>query len=90
MAITQDTKVTIGTAGGLLVAVVGGALYLKGELSSLRNDLTTIQKDQYTMSMAVEQAFRMAVANPGMKVPDPRSPGNIIEVQRARITSDIQ
>jgi hypothetical protein len=36
----------------------------------------------YTLAAASEQALRMAIENPGMRVPDPRDPQRIIEVKR--------
>jgi hypothetical protein len=43
--------------------------------------------DRYTLTAASEDAFRHAIANPGVKVPDPRHPGDFIVVDRGRVSS---
>lgn len=43
--------------------------------------VSTIEGQRYSKPEAVEQAMRMAIENPGMRVPDPRNPSQIIIVQ---------
>ena len=93
MGITEKTKVslTIG-AGVALVLFVGGGAWqassfasgIEVELKRLRLDLTQLSEDRFTVAMASEQSLRTAIANPGMKVPDPRNPGQYFFVEKPR------
>lgn len=93
MAINEKTRVslTIGAVGALLVGAVGGtwtaASYAAGiqrQLESISDDFDKFRQDRFTTAMASEQALRTAMANPGMKVPDPRNPGQFFFVEGKR------
>jgi len=93
MAINEKTKVSLTIAGivSLILFVGGGAWQassfannIEVELKQLRTDLNSFSGDRFTAAMASEQALRTAMANPGMRVPDPRNPGQFffVEVKR--------
>lgn len=93
LAINEKTKVslTIGAIFAVILFVGGGAwkasAFASGievELKSLRGDLTTLAGDRFTLAMASEQALRTAMANPGLRVPDPRNPGQFFFVESKR------
>lgn len=81
MTVTQDTKVTIGTAVLVLVSLLTVGWRLNTEFSKLRTDLTAVQNDSYSKAAAAEQALRLAMENPGLRVPDPRDPTKVFEVR---------
>jgi len=86
--ITPNTKfyVTVGGAVTLLVAIISAVHLTTTILNSIDQRLAAVSavaKDAYPMAAASEQALRMAIENPGIKVPDPRNPRDIIEVRRA-------
>jgi len=52
-------------------------------------DVRELQRDRYNLPMAAEDALREAIANPGHRVPDPRSPGEYIVVHLAETRGDL-
>lgn len=77
-----------GTAIGVMAVVVSAALYVNRattltlmRLESMGGDIERLARDSMTISQASEAALRMAIENPGMRVPDPRDPSRIIEVR---------
>lgn len=52
-----------------------------GQLTDFNRRLSEQENNTLTIPMAAEHALRMAIANPGMKVPDPRDPNILIEVK---------
>lgn len=89
--LSKDTKITIGSA----VAITGfmaGALWTGiNKLNSMDHQLEVITSrigqseikltEYYLLTAASEQALRMAIENPGLRVPDPRDPSKIIHVR---------
>ena len=95
VTITQNTKVTIGLVGSVLVVGIGAtwtlATVIVNQFSGIRSEITTlntgleqVKTDLYTLTAASETALRTAIENPGMRVPDPRSPGKVFVVDTAR------
>ena len=91
-SITKDTKVSLATVGSILT--VGAAIIWQlatiktvftNEINELKDHVTQIEEDNYSMPMAVESAFRLAMRNPGMIVPDPRDPSKTIRVDSVEI-----
>lgn len=93
MVISQDTKITLGATFAAISFCMGGAWWLSTEIQGLRADfrLMTNRMEMneatlpklYSISAACEHALRLAMENPGMRVPDPRDPNNIIVVRSA-------
>lgn len=81
MTFSLNDKITIGAAIAIMSTLFGGSYKMLSEMSALRRDITALQSNSYTPAMAAEQALRMAIENPGMRVPDPRDPNKIIEVR---------
>lgn len=77
MTITKDTKISIALA----LLVVGTAWSTAWAISTKLSDIDAKLEEVYTLSAAAEQALRMAIKNPGMRVPDPRDPNKIIVVE---------
>lgn len=50
-------------------------------IREIASDIQAMRRDTYTLSNASEAAARMALYNPGMRVPDPRDPSKVIEVR---------
>lgn len=83
LGISPDTrvKITMGLLGTLCLASI--ALGWRGAtlLGRIEGRLATVEQDRYSLTAASEQALRMALENPGLAVPDPRDPKNIIVVR---------
>lgn len=87
--VTSDTGVAVGLVVSLISAAVGCTWWLGRRLNkidsafmSLGGRLEAIEQrelDNYTLAQAEVHALRTAIANPAMKVPDPRDPSRIIE-----------
>lgn len=77
--ITQETGVGIG----LVVSIVGGAVWFGVLLTKINARLRKLEGDIYTKSEAAEHALRLAIANPGHRVPDPRNPDTFLPVVEA-------
>lgn len=91
MSLSETTivRIKIGTAivviMSLVAAVVGAIRWMDNvtsELRALNSSLDGIKRDGITMAQAAEAALRMAIENPGFRVPDPRDPSKVIEVRR--------
>lgn len=65
----------------IVTSVAGAVWYLSRRLSAFEARLTDVEKDRYTVSAACEHALRLAIENPGLRVPDPRKPGEVIQVK---------
>lgn len=77
----KNSSISLGSAAIVIVTVVSTTFWLNTRLGGIDAQITQLKSDQYTMAMAAESALRLAINNPGLKVPDPRSPGQIIEVE---------
>lgn len=89
MPLSKETTVTLSAAVAASMAFLGGAFWihnsiqtLGGQMERMSEQVVTLRANQYTISQAAENALRMAIANPGMRVPDPRNPGQILVVER--------
>ena len=51
------------------------------QMESLRRDINRVTEERFTMAQGAEQALRLAMENPGIRVPDPRNPGQFFEVR---------
>ena len=92
LVVDEQTGISIGLTFLIITAVIGAAAVINKRLKSMEDRLATneqkvvsIETDRYTLSMAVEQALRLAIANPGMHVPDPRDPSKSVTVTSAVI-----
>lgn len=88
--LTRTLKISLWTAVGTLGTSIGGAAtatwWFAGKLADLQRGQVALDEkldrmvgERYTVSAAAEQALRMALENPGLRVPDPRDPSRIIE-----------
>lgn len=76
----------------IVSAIIGAAFYtgnhLKGyenEIKDLRDDVIGFNDNRFDLTMKSEDALRTALLNPGLKVPDPRNPGQYFLVEGAAI-----
>ena len=69
-----------GTIMGASYFLGGKAEKLQRDMQDQRLDFEALKSETYTLPMAAEQALRMAIENPGMRVPDPRNPNEVIVV----------
>lgn len=88
MTFGPQTKVTLGVAISCAIGIGCSLFYAQQALAQVQQsldvvarDVKAIQDDKYTLSSASEYALRLAIANPGMKVPDPRVPDRVICVE---------
>lgn len=103
MTITPQSKTTLGLAA-TIVSVGMGSTWLVaraigdvktevaskvGAIDTSINGIKAEVENRITIAAASEQALRMAIENPGMRVPDPRDPNRIIVVDRARTLSTL-
>lgn len=78
------------TGGDLLTIVAilssaGAAVWrISTVLGHFENRIVELERDRYPLSVASENALRMAIENPGMRVPDPRDPNRVIHVTAIR------
>ena len=90
MTLSKNTPMTLGLValflGPLIAAVIFG-MRVDGSVDALQMEFTLWKNNQYSLTSASEDALRMAVENPGMRVPDPRHPGSVIVVEVGRIKS---
>lgn len=80
----ENVNIKAITAIGGAVFVVGSALGFSAWMQSMSNRLEALQTqmgDRYTLTMAAENALRTAIENPGLKIPDPRNPGQFFTVK---------
>lgn len=61
-----------------ITAIVAATFTLASLLWGIRRDLRDLKKNGYTMAAACEHALRMKVANPDLRIPDPRHPDRLI------------
>ena len=54
---------------------------VQSSMDSIQARVTAIETNRYRISDASEQALRLAIENPGMRVPDPRDTSKIIVVE---------
>ncbi len=76
--------ITLAAASGLLIFAIGATWWVAKTLSNITTQIRTMLTrldNAFTIEKASEQALRMAIENPGMRVPDPRDPTKIIEVR---------
>lgn len=69
-----------GTIIGASYFLGGKAERLQRDMQDQRIDFEALKAETYTLPMAAEQALRMAIENPGMRVPDPRKPNEVLVV----------
>lgn len=79
LQITLLSSVILCTA--TVVWVARGTM---AKLDGLRLDVDRLSTEMYRLAVASEQALRMAIENPGVRVPDPRDPNKIIVVEASR------
>lgn len=89
--LSESSTITLSAAGGIVVAIFGAAAWLHNLVTKVEASLEAIavrlkaledsKPGNYTLAGAAEHALRMAIENPGMRVPDPRDPSKIIVVQ---------
>lgn len=51
---------------------------VSGEVRTLTGRINTLERDNYTKPEAEAHALRLAMNNPGLRVPDPRQPHTLI------------
>jgi len=88
--LSNDTKITLGTAVAVVSISISATWWFSARLAEFRSEIralstrleqtdTAIPK-MYSLAAASEQALRLAIENPGLRVPDPRDPNTIIAV----------
>lgn len=99
MGVLEDSKirfntliVTVVACFSLTTATAAFAWKASNTLTKIDNELkaqsaaiSEVKENSYTLSRAAEQALRMAIENPGMRVPDPRDPSKLIVVHQGAI-----
>lgn len=89
--LSNDTKITLGTAVAVVSISITATWWFSQQLSDVKREMAAIssrigQNESelpkfYSLAAASEQALRMAIENPGLRVPDPRDPNRLIEVR---------
>lgn len=88
----QDPKFTLSSMSvsakiviPVVVTIVGATWRISSLITGYQQEIEAFKEDRWTLTMQSEQAFRLAIANPGMKVPDPRAPGKMIVVEGSQV-----
>lgn len=94
----NSSWITISAAVSAIGFAVVCTWIVSGQLSDINRQFAAMQLrmdsleesigDKYTIARASENALRMALENPGLRVPDPRNPTDLFEVKSASSTSD--
>jgi hypothetical protein len=58
------------------------ATEMRNNTETLKTMIESKAADRYTLTMAAENALRGALANPGVRFPDPRNPGQFFVVEK--------
>jgi hypothetical protein len=69
---------------GLLNGIRSDIRTNNDQTTSLASSIEEMKKTTYTLDRASEQALRTAIANPGMRIADPRDPTRLIAVDDKR------
>lgn len=87
--VSSDTGVAVGLVITLITVAVVCTTWISKRLNKIDQAFTALggrleaieqrELDNYTLAQAEVHALRTAIANPSMKVPDPRDPSRIIE-----------
>ena len=83
ITISESTGISIGLVSTVVITGVSCTVWIVKTMGKLTLRIERLEADHYTRSEAAEAALRMAIANPGMSVPDPRNPGQIITASSA-------
>ena len=80
--LSKKTKVslTLATTISIVITLVTCTWKIAGVAERFEQRVTKLEKEHFTLAAAAEAALRFAIENPGMRVPDPRNPANIIQV----------
>lgn len=91
MQLSNDTKVTLGTAAVLVSISISATWWFSAQLADFKRELSVltgriVQNESelpklFSLAAASEQALRMAIENPGLRIPDPRDPNRIIQAR---------
>lgn len=83
-------SMNLKTAFACIFSIVSCTWYLAVKLNAgnallegLTARVTAIESNRYRISDASEQALRLAIENPGLRVPDPRNTADIIVVAKS-------
>jgi hypothetical protein len=82
-SVSNTTKIALGIVVTIVTTAVAVTWKISSVANAIRSDIQNLQADHYGLSAASEQALRMAIENPTLRVPDPRDPSRIITVDRS-------
>lgn len=86
--IDRNTKVSLGLVVLLavnLVAISGAWFNVSARITNIESTLKRGMADRFSVRDAANQSMRMAILNPGLRVPDPENPGSVIMVEAAAV-----
>jgi hypothetical protein len=93
MAVLDFNKsyVTISAVVACLGFAVGGTWYVASKVNEVNTAIKGLQRElqemrdgTVTIPRAAELALRLALANPSLRVPDPRNPDQMLQVNLPR------
>lgn len=82
--ISDTTGIALGVVGSMIATTCGATWIIARIIMQIRTELHELKQDHFGLAVASEQALRMAIENPGMRVPDPRSPSRVIVVENKK------
>lgn len=89
----KSAKISLVTAASIILFAITTTWNVsrnveaaQNETKALKDRMTKLESEAYTIPMACEVALRTVIANPGMSLPDPRDPKQMIEAPRAHGT----
>lgn len=71
-------QATLSSINESLKATISRLDSVEGKLTERINGFEAVMSDRFTKTAAAEWALRMLVANPTLRVPDPRDPSRLL------------
>ncbi len=76
--IDSSTTINLFAAVAVVCTVAGCTWAMATRLGTIEQKIEQLAADHYTKTAAAETALRLAIGNPTLRVPDPRSPERYI------------
>lgn len=87
----EDSKMRVRSVVAAIIAMgtIGGSgvWYVATVVNDIKRDISEMRSNSYTLDRASEVALRQAIENPGLRIPNPRDPTQVIVVTAGRVST---